>query len=187
MRKFAQARTIGGICLAAIACGGVASCDGSATPNNTSALTEEARPEPVNGWIELPLADKTIKTQPEKWRTDVIEIPVWADGGDLEYKLEMAEGDGVVYSVTYEDLESPDLFEVEFHGHTEKGPDGIGDLMFYSVTNGTPESGAFTAPFDGIHGWYLHNKSARDVTVRLELAGYYTLKGETPISGEPAE
>ena len=46
----------------------------------------------------------------------------------------------------------------EFHGHTEQ-VDGVGDLMFYSKTGGSPESGVFTAPWDGIHGWYLKNDS----------------------------
>ena len=49
---------------------------------------------------------------------------------------------------------------VEFHGHTPQ-VNGVGDLMFYSKTGGTPESGVFTAPWDGIHGWYLKNDSRK--------------------------
>jgi hypothetical protein len=51
----------------------------------------------------------------------------------------------------------------------------VGDLMFYSKTGGSPQSGAFTAPWDGIHGWYLKNDSPADVVVTLELAGFYEL------------
>ncbi|MDP3492761.1 MAG: hypothetical protein Q8R82_06570 [Hyphomonadaceae bacterium] len=135
-------------------------------------------PEAVNGWREYPLRDGVISLQAEgKWRTDVIDVPVKA-GEDLEYKLDMKKGQGVVYNITYGDLEHPGMMEVEFHGHTEKDASGAGDLMFYSKTGGSPESGVFTAPWDGIHGWYLKNDSAKDVVVRLELAGFYALEAK---------
>ncbi len=66
----------------------------------------------------------------------------------------------------------------EFHGHTRQ-VDGVGDLMFYSKTGGTPRAASFTAPWDGIHGWYLKNDSPRTwsyVVVKLELAGFYAFE-----------
>ena len=69
------------------------------------------------------------------------------------------------------------MMEVEFHGHTEQ-VDGAGDLMFYAKTGGSPQSGTFTAPWDGIHGWYLKNDSTKDVVVKLELAGFYALQAK---------
>jgi len=54
--------------------------------------------------------------------------------------------------------------------------DGVGDLMFYSKTGGSPGSGVFTAPWDGIHGWYLKNDSPKDVVAILELAGFYAIE-----------
>lgn len=147
------------------------------TPLQAVAAQEpHAAPEPVNGWREYPLRDGVISIQSDqKWRTDVVHIPVKA-GEDLEYKLDMKKGQGVVYTITYGDLEHAGLMEVEFHGHTEKDATGVGDLMFYSKTGGAPQSGVFTAPWDGIHGWYLKNDSAKDVTVRLDLAGFYDLQ-----------
>ena len=50
--------------------------------------------------------------------------------------------------------------------------------MFYSKTGGSPQNGVFTAPWDGIHGWYLKNESAKDVVVTLELAGFYALEAK---------
>ncbi len=141
-----------------------------------AAQEPHAPPEPVNGWREYKLRDGVISIQSGgKWRTDVIDVPVKAGEG-LEYKLDMKKGQGVVYTITYGDLEHPGLMEVEFHGHTEKDATGVGDLMFYSKTGGAPQSGVFTAPWDGIHGWYLKNDSAQDVTVRLDLAGFYALQ-----------
>ncbi len=147
-----------------------------AAPVETAAAdAAPALPEPVNGWVEHPLADGVIKVQPASWRTDVIEIPVPAGKG-LEYKLMMKKGDAIVYSIAYGDLEHPGLMEVEFHGHTEKNAQGVGDLMFYSKGGGAAQSGQFEAPWDGIHGWYLKNDSSRDVVVTLNVAGFYELE-----------
>ena len=108
---------------------------------------------------------------------DRIEIPVPGNGGDLEYKLEMKAGDVVVYDIDYGELGHPGDMISEFHGHTEKNAEGIGDLMFYAKTAGADQSGALVAPFDGVHGWYLKNDGAHDVVVTLNLAGYYELIG----------
>jgi len=131
-------------------------------------------PQAVNGWREYPLRDGVISIQPAKWRTDTVDVPVPAGKG-LEYKVTMKRGEGLVYNISYGTLSDPKLMLVEFHGHTPQ-VNGVGDLMFYSKTGGSPESGVFTAPWDGIHGWYLKNDSPRDVVVKLELAGFYALE-----------
>jgi hypothetical protein len=131
-------------------------------------------PQAVNGWREYPLRDGVISIQPAKWRTDKVLVPVRAGQG-LEYKLTMKKGEGLVYNISYGALSDPKLMVVEFHGHT-KQVDGVGDLMFYSKTGGSPESGVFTAPWDGIHGWYLKNDSPKDVVAILELAGFYAIE-----------
>ena len=132
-------------------------------------------PAVVNGWREYPLRDGVIAIQPAKWRSDTVLIPV-AAGKALEYKLTMKKGEGLVYNVSYGTLADPKQMLTEFHGHTPR-VNGVGDLMFYSKTDGSPQSGAFTAPWDGIHGWYLKNDSPTDVVVTLELAGFYALEG----------
>jgi hypothetical protein len=131
-------------------------------------------PAPVNGWREYPLREGVISIQPAKWRTDTVRVPVTAGKG-LEYKLTMKKGEGLVYNISYGTLVDPARMVTEFHGHTTQ-VDGVGDLMFYSKTGGTPQSGVFTAPWDGIHGWYLKNDSPKDITVTLELAGFYLLE-----------
>ena len=130
-------------------------------------------PPAVDGWREYPLRDGVISIAPAKWRTDTVEVPVPAGKG-LEYKLTMKKGEALVYHISYGALADPAKMISEFHGHT-KQVNGVGDLMFYSKSGGTPQSGAFTAPWDGIHGWYLKNESANDVVVKVELAGFYEL------------
>ena len=132
---------------------------------------QAAIPPAVDGWREYPLPEHVISIRPGKWRSDVIDVPVPAGKG-LEYKLTMKKGEGLVYTITYGELEHAGLMVVEFHGHTEQ-VDGVGDLMYYSKGGGSEQSGVFTAPWDGIHGWYLKNDGDKDVVVKLELAGFY--------------
>jgi hypothetical protein len=134
---------------------------------------EAEKPKAVKGWREYPLREGLIKIQSLKWKSETIEIPVPANGGELEYKLGMKKGDAIVYSISYGAIEHPGLMVSEFHGHTEKDASGVGDLMFYSKTGGSTENGSFQAPWDGIHGWYLKNDSGKDVVVKLEIAGFY--------------
>lgn len=170
MKTMTAALAGAGLLLAA--CSGPVAEAPTAAPDAPAAAAPPV-PEAVNGWREYPLREGVISLQPDKWRTDVIDVPV-AAGEGLEYKLAMKKGQGVVYNVSYGALEHPGLMVVEFHGHTEQ-VDGVGDLMFYSRSGGSPQSGVFTAPWDGIHGWYLKNEGDKDVTVRLELAGFYAL------------
>lgn len=167
--------------LASLAIGSLllAACSPEAQPPAAEArpAAEAALPEPVNGWVEHPLPEGVVKLQPANWRADTIDIPVKAGEG-LEYKLTMKKGDAIVYSIAYGDLEHPGLMEVEFHGHTEKNAEGIGDLMFYSKTGGSAQHGQFEAPWEGIHGWYLKNESGKDVTVTLNVAGFYELEAK---------
>jgi hypothetical protein len=150
-----------------------------AAPEDSSAAQSEntSLPAPVNGWIEHPLKQGIIKLQTTEFRADTIEIPLPAKSG-LEYKLEMKQGDALVYSIQYGALTEANLVISEFHGHTAKRADGIGDLMFYSKANGTTQHGQFIAPWDGVQGWYLKNDSADDITVTLKVAGFYELVEE---------
>jgi hypothetical protein len=161
------------LCLAVlVSCADQAAAPGGAAP---PAATPSTAPPPavVDGWREYPLRDGVISVQPAKWRTDTVDIAVPAGKG-LEYKLTMKKGQTLVYNISYGALAEPGTMVSEFHGHTPQ-VDGVGDLMFYSRTGGSPQSGVFTAPWDGIHGWYLKNDGPADVVVKVELAGFYDL------------
>jgi hypothetical protein len=124
-------------------------------------------------WNEKPLADGVFREYQADYRSDVIEIPLDALG-ELEYKLGLNEGDSIVYQWDASGLEKPELLYAEFHGHTEP-VNNVGDLMFYRKANGATERGVLTAPFTGIHGWYLKNEAEKPIVVRLKVAGFYEL------------
>jgi hypothetical protein len=125
-------------------------------------------------WNELPLAAGVFRESAKDYRVDTIDIDL-GPRGELEYKLGMSEGDSIVYEWNAVNMKSPDLLYAEFHGHTERVGDAQGDLMFYRKASGGNESGALTAPFSGIHGWYLKNDTDEDIVVRLNVAGFYEL------------
>jgi len=93
---------------------------------------------------------------------------------ELEYKVKMKKGGAFVYSWEVLEIENPNHFYSDFHGHTmqDKGVMTVGD---YRKANGSADNGRLIAPFTGIHGWYFQNQSTRPVTVRLRLAGFYEL------------
>ena len=137
---------------------------------------------------------------PTAYRSDVIEIPL--DTGDtggaseLEYKVHLKQGGSYVYSWTVEGITNPEEFYYDFHGHTLVSKEGEEmTVSTYKQATGTGANGSLVAPFEGIHGWYLQNQSARPVKVRLRLSGFYelipagqegNLGGIQPVAAAPA-
>jgi hypothetical protein len=124
-------------------------------------------------WNEMPLPDGIFREYTTDYRTDVIDIAVKGHG-ELEYKLGLNRGDSIVYQWDAVGLEDSRLLYAEFHGHTEP-VNGAGDLMFYRKAVGATERGVLTAPFTGIHGWYLRNDGEKPIVVRLKVSGFYKL------------
>jgi hypothetical protein len=129
-------------------------------------------PAPVGNWIELPLEENTFAESSIKFKTGTYEIPVRAQQA-LEFQVNILENDTITYKWDVE-MADPDNLDVEFHGHTNRVGDEPGLLMFYKIHNEGQGEGALTAPFSGIHGWYLNNKSDNDIVVKLVLSGFYT-------------
>ncbi|HOB14485.1 MAG TPA: hypothetical protein PK680_05825 [Novosphingobium sp.] len=110
-------------------------------------------------------------------RTLEIAIPL-GPGGDpagkdqLEYKVRLPRGGAMLYSWQAEGAKVADDFYAEFHGHTlaEHGKMTVAE---YRKVSETANSGALTAPFAGIHGWYFLNTSERPVTVHLKVTGFF--------------
>lgn len=119
--------------------------------------------------------------QPTAFRTDTFEIPLAADGDEgrrnaLEFKVRMQKGATLVYSWEAEGLAVPEDLMFDFHGHTvaaeAKGAVSVAD---YEKGSGAAAHGSLVAPIDGIHGWYVRNRSDRPIKVRLKLSGFYQL------------
>lgn len=125
-------------------------------------------------WIDVPLAENVYYDSEPDYRTDTIEIPVFANS-DLEYMLDMQAGNSVAYNWEANNLADPESLLAEFHGHTVRTSEEPGDVMFYKQGRGEASNGYLVAPFNGVHGWYLSNETNTDITVLLSLAGFYEI------------
>lgn len=92
----------------------------------------------------------------------------------VEFKVRMTKGSALLYTWQVVRIADPEEFYTEFHGHTVVAGKSM-TVANYRKATGASDNGVLTAPFDGVHGWYFQNQSARPVKVRLRLSGFYTL------------
>lgn len=128
--------------------------------------------KPIGNWIDVPLSENTYSESDVSYLMRAYAITVPAQES-LEFTLAILEGNSIVYEWHVE-MDEPELLAVEFHGHTERMSDAPGAVMFYKIHNDGYERGTLTAPFNGIHGWYLNNQSDEDVVVQFTVSGFYS-------------
>lgn len=100
--------------------------------------------------------------------TVLISVPA---GRGVEYKFQLQKGEKMKYSWSV----NTGLLYHDFHG--EPKGDTTGYFESYSISTAQSAQGTFTAPFDGVHGWYWKNKGASGVEVELKTQGTYTIIG----------
>ena len=113
-------------------------------------------------------------------RTDVIEIPLTdflggAKGSELEYKVAMKQGATLIYEWEAVGAKNPNDIGFDFHGHTTPEPGQEMTVASYKASRGLSQTGALTAPFDGIQGWQFSNFGDGAVVIRVKLTGFYEL------------
>lgn len=132
-------------------------------------------------WNEITPTPGTYRQYPAPHRTVTVDIPVKANGGEIEYMVKMTPGQSLVYSWRGVEIDEPGKLTSEFHGHTEQPRGTPGTLVFYRKAMGASENGTLVAPFGGHHGWYLKNDTGKPVTIRLTLSGFYEIvPGQIP-------
>lgn len=128
-------------------------------------------------WRVVDLEENVLYPSQREARQGSHEIEV-AAGAALEYMLTMQAGDSVSYRWRA-NTSDPTQLLAEFHGHTIREAGEQGSVMIYTSDRTGSGQGYLVAPFSGLHGWYLNNESATDVTVTLELNGFYSDAGVT--------
>lgn len=115
-----------------------------------------------------------IHLEDTPFQTEVIDIAI-EDFGEVEHKFIMPADTTFVYA--WEVLEAKgDGVYFDFHGHPASADAGNfpeGFEMAYARGEGTAQSGSFTAPFGGYHGFYFLNIEEGPITVRLSVSGYW--------------
>ena len=111
------------------------------------------------------------------FRSDIIEIPLaglGSRGRAIEYKVTMKKDATLIYEWSVPGIAEATQFYSDLHGETP-APDGGLTVATYRQAMGTGAKGAMVAAFDGIHGWYLQNRSPNPVVVTLRISGFYEL------------
>jgi hypothetical protein len=103
---------------------------------------------------------------PAAYKTDTIRIPIGGDG-EVEYKIKMRAGQALVYSWQ---SDSGNVY-YDFHGEPLNNPKG--SQTYKKDEELKSANGAFVAPFDGIHGWYWLNLTAKPIKITLKISGFY--------------
>lgn len=129
---------------------------------------EAAAPAPVAASVAAGAATAQSKETIAKattMRSDAITLVVKPHTG-VELKARMKTGDHLIFR-----WESTAPVKMDMHGE----PPNAGDefTRYWMESNLTAGQGAFTAPFDGQHGWYWRNRGEKDVTIKLRTAGFY--------------
>lgn len=108
-------------------------------------------------------------SKPIQWK-DSAKIVIPPKKG-LEYKFAMDKGAALEYSWQSDG----GLIYFDFHGEPKGATNGY--FKSYLEKTESESSGALTAPFDGIHGWYWENETNRPITINLKTSGAYQVLG----------
>ena len=129
------------------------------------AASEEATANEANPSGLVTTEVKPIHPQLNQYRVDTREFKIPPMTG-MEFKYELDKGATMLY-----EWKSSFFVDFDFHTEPEGAPQGTSD----SFEKGTAAQarGGYTAPYDGIHGWYWENKTDREITLTLSASGFF--------------
>jgi len=137
----------------------------------SSQISTQAQPlNPVGGQRDGP--DVTPKPggpfTPSKttYKVDAIEFFLTPDQF-VEYKFRLNTGQRMIFN-----WKADGPVEVDFHTVPDGKP--ISASETYQRGQMTSGSGDYRAPYPGLHGWYWHNTTKKDVKLVLNAAGFWT-------------
>jgi hypothetical protein len=132
---------------------------------STQAATTAGDPKPASA--ESLSAGATHIPQNAKYRVHSIELTL-GPFQFIEHKYNLDKGASMIYSWS---STGPVMYDL----HTEpagKPPEASESFAMGTATEG---HGSYTAPYAGLHGWYIENKSETEsIKVRIQAAGYFT-------------
>lgn len=99
--------------------------------------------------------------------------------GSVEFKYHLPAGAAMVYSWR---ATAP----IDFDFHTEPAGRPASASETFERGEAQEKTGSYTAPYDGIHGWYWENLYDTDVVVMLDAVGFFT-EARLFLPNRPAE
>lgn len=131
----------------------------------TDLFAAGAEVDPATPATITPLEGGPVFPQFNEYRVDTREFTIPPHTG-IEFKYELDKGATLIYS-----WKASAFVDFDFHTEPEGKPREASD----SFEKGTAaqKRGAYTAPYDGIHGWWWENTTTEPVTLKLTTAGFY--------------
>lgn len=124
---------------------------------------QQAAPE----WKPPAATPDAIRPQDSPYKQESVEFTL-APGEGMEYKYRLGKGRAFLYSWV---TSHPVHFEM--HSVPDGAPSTFAET--FEKLDDRPEAhGSYTAPFDGIHGWYWQNRTDQPVTLKMTTAGFYS-------------
>ncbi len=146
--------------------GGAVGLTRLSAPEDEAEVAPPAAAQSPTEPVKAPVAEVVARAP----RQDEVEVEVPAGKG-VEYKFSMRAGERMKFSWTA----GEDSLFFDFHGEPTGGPKDF--FESYTVSTATQSRGTFTAPFDGVHGWYWKNRGAALARVKLTTSGSYEVLG----------
>jgi len=140
---------------------GVGSVLGLTQMSGAKAPTE--RPAAAAPATQTPTKQTIVQATP--WRSDEMTVVVKPHTG-IEVKAMMKAGDHLVFR-----WESTAPVKMDMHGERPNAGDEF--TRYWMENDLSSGQGAFSAPFEGRHGWFWRNRSDKDVTIKVQAAGFY--------------
>jgi hypothetical protein len=106
-----------------------------------------------------------VFSRPYDWRVDTREFTI-RPGTGMEFKYELDRSATMLYS-----WKADGFVDYDFHTEPEGKPSSASES--FDKGQASQRRGSYTAPYDGIHGWYWENKSNQDVKLVLQTSGFY--------------
>jgi len=120
---------------------------------------------PAGGERMAPVQQGPAGIYPARFKVDATQF-VLEPYQFVEYKYHLEKGAAMVYS-----WKGTAAVIHDFHGEADGTTESP---VSYEKKDTDEESGAFTAPFSGIHGWYWENPGGEAITITITSAGFYT-------------
>jgi len=125
-------------------------------------------PEPVTpagGQKLAPVQQGPAAIYPAEFKFDIAQFEL-EPYQFLEYKYHLEKGAAMMYS-----WKGTATVIHDFHGEADGS---VESPVSYEKKDTRQESGTFTAPFSGIHGWYWENPGGEPIKITISSAGFYT-------------
>lgn len=109
---------------------------------------------------------ENFKASNKAFKQESLSIELGLDG-EVEYKVEMQQGDSVVYRWSI----ANGAAYYDFHAHPQHEETTF--FTRYVEGEGSEHAGSIVAAYEGQHGWFWLNIADQPITIELEVAGFY--------------